>query len=54
MKPGELVARGAGITASQLLQWRKAYAEDSLAAPGTNAPVEGVVLPAYADCDDLQ
>ena len=34
-----LVAREAGITTSQLCQWRKAYAEGSLAAVGANEPV---------------
>lgn len=42
MEPGmsvSLVARKAGITASQLFQWRKAYTEGSLVAVGTNEPV---------------
>ncbi len=34
-----LVAREAGITASQLFQWRKAYTEGSLVAVGANEPV---------------
>ena len=42
MEPGmsvSLVAREAGITASQLFQWRKAYTEGSLVAVGANEPV---------------
>lgn len=42
MEPGmsvSLVARDAGITASQLFQWRKAYTEGSLVAVGANEPV---------------
>jgi transposase len=42
MEPGmsvSLVAREAGITASQLFQWRKAYTEGSLVAIGANEPV---------------
>lgn len=42
MEPGmsvSLVAREAGITASQLFQWRKAYAEGALVAVGANEPV---------------
>jgi transposase len=42
MEPGmsvSLVARQAGITASQLFQWRKAYTEGSLVAVGANEPV---------------
>jgi transposase len=42
MEPGmsvSLVAREAGITASQLFQWRKAYTERSLVAVGANDPV---------------
>lgn len=34
-----LVARQAGVTASQLFQWRKAYTEGSLVAVGSNEPV---------------
>ena len=34
-----LVAREAGIAASQLFQWRKAYTEGSLVAVGANEPV---------------
>ncbi|NEX60237.1 transposase [Noviherbaspirillum galbum] len=42
MEPGmsvSLVAREAGVTASQLFQWRKAYTEGSLVAVGANEPV---------------
>lgn len=42
MEPGmsvSLIAREAGITASQLFQWRKAYTEGSLVAVGANEPV---------------
>lgn len=42
MEPGmtvSLVAREAGITTSQLFQWRKAYTEGSLVAVGANEPV---------------
>lgn len=42
MEPGmtvSSVAREAGITASQLFQWRKAYTEGSLVAVGANEPV---------------
>jgi transposase len=42
MEPGmsvSLVARQAGITASQLFQWRKAYTEGSLVAVGANEQV---------------
>jgi transposase len=42
MEPGmsvSLVAREAGITASQLFPWRKAYTEGSLVAVGANEPV---------------
>lgn len=42
MEPGmsvSLLAREAGITASQLFQWRKAYTEGSLVAVGANEPV---------------
>jgi len=42
MEPGmsvSLVAREAGISASQLFQWRKAYTEGSLVAVGANEPV---------------
>lgn len=38
-KTVSLVAREAGITASQLFQWRKAYADGSLVAVGANEPV---------------
>ena len=34
-----LVAREAGISTSQLFQWRKAYLEGSLVAVGANEPV---------------
>jgi transposase len=34
-----LVARNAGITASQLFQWKKAYTEGSLVAVGASQPV---------------
>ena len=34
-----LVARQAGVAASQLFQWRKAYTEGSLVAVGANEPV---------------
>tara|TARA_R110000850_G_scaffold277140_1_gene423460 strand:- start:111 stop:434 length:324 start_codon:yes stop_codon:yes gene_type:complete len=34
-----LVARHAGVAASQLFQWRKAYTEGSLVAVGANEPV---------------
>jgi transposase len=42
MEPGmsvSLVARQAGVAASQLFQWRKAYTEGSLVAVGANEPV---------------
>jgi transposase len=42
MQPGmsvSLVAREAGIAASQLFQWRKAYSEGSLVAAGANEPM---------------
>lgn len=42
MEPGmsvSLVAREAGITASQLFGWRKAYTQGSLVAVGANEPV---------------
>jgi transposase len=42
MEPGmsaSLVAQEAGVTASQLFQWRKAYTEGSLVAVGANEPV---------------
>jgi transposase-like protein len=42
MEPGmsvSLVTREAGITASQLFQWRKAYTEGSLVAVGANEAV---------------
>jgi transposase len=42
MEPGmwvSLVAREAGVTASQLFQCRKAYREGSLVAVGANEPV---------------
>ena len=42
MEPGmsvSLVAREAGITASQLFGWRKAYTAGSLVAVGANEPV---------------
>jgi transposase len=42
LEPGmsvSLVAREAGISASQLFQWRKAYTEGSLVAVGANEPV---------------
>lgn len=38
-KTVSLVAREAGITASQLFQWRKAYTDGSLIAVGDNEPV---------------
>jgi transposase len=41
-EPGKsvsLVARQAGVSASQLFQWRKAYTEGSLVAVGANEPV---------------
>lgn len=38
-KTVSLVAREAGITASQLFQWRKAYSDGSLVAVGANEPV---------------
>lgn len=38
-KTVSLVAREAGITASQLFQWRKAYTDGSLIAVGANEPV---------------
>ncbi|MFN7506046.1 MAG: IS3 family transposase [Limnobacter sp.] len=38
-KSVSLVAREAGIAASQLFQWRKAYADGSLVAVGANEPV---------------
>lgn len=38
-KTVSLVAREAGITASQLFQWRKAYTDGSLVAVGANEPV---------------
>jgi transposase len=38
-KSVSLVARQAGIAASQLFQWRKAYADGSLVAVGANEPV---------------
>jgi transposase len=41
-EPGKsvsLVAREAGVSASQLFQWRKAYTEGSLVAVGANEPV---------------
>ena len=42
MQPGmsvSFVARDAGITASQLFQWRRAYTDGSLVAVGANEPV---------------
>ena len=42
MEPGmsvSLGAREAGVTASQLFQWRRAYTEGSLVAVGANEPV---------------
>ncbi|MCQ8894995.1 transposase [Limnobacter humi] len=41
-KSVSLVAREAGIAASQLFQWRKAYADGSLVAVGANEPVVGI------------
>lgn len=38
-KSVSLVAREAGVAASQLFQWRKAYADGSLVAVGANEPV---------------
>jgi transposase len=42
MEPGmsvSLVAPEAGVTASQLFRWRKAYTEGSLVDVGANEPV---------------
>lgn len=42
LEPGKsvsLVARQAGVSASQLFQWRKAYTEGSLVAVGANESV---------------